>query len=141
MYLRRAVEENIAKYGHHVMGVGAGPNSPGFTYTIGLTAKYGTELIVFALPMTMACGFLNQIAALGNIQLDEPYTNIANFPLHVRKCTGAAAEYGVQAEAFYGRPVQFCQVILCDRAGKMPWEAGFDHAMMDPMQPLLYVSH
>jgi hypothetical protein len=141
MHLRKAIQDNIDKHGHHVMGVGAGPSSPSFAYTIGLTAKYGTELIVFALPMNMACGFLNQIAELGAIQLEEPYTDIANFPLHVRKCTPAASKYGVQAEAFYGRPVQFCQVILCDRAGKLPWEAGFDHAHMGPMQPLLYVSH
>ena len=141
MNLRAAIQKNITEHGHHVMGVGAGPNTPGFTYTIGLTPIYGTELLVFALPMTIACGFLNEIAALGTPNLVEPYTDIANFPLHLRECNERAAEYCVQAEHFYGRRLKYCQVVLCDREGKMPWEQGYDHAFMDPMQPLLFSTH
>lgn len=133
------IDCNIAKFGVHIQGVGAGGNAPaGFTYTIGLSEKFGFEVIVFALPMQVSQPILNHVAAEGNIVLDVPDDRFANFPVYFKKTNhDLAKNYGVQAEQYYMKNVEFVQMVLCDRNGLYPWDEGFS-ANLAISQPLLF---
>lgn len=139
MNTREIILKNIAAHGHHVMCVGSSAEAlAGFTYTIGLTGRYDIELIMFGIDMQIACTILNDIAADGTPVLDKKLDDYSNFPLVIKRCnTDAVRQYGIQADHFYGRPVKFAQVVLCDRSEKFPWDPGFSQELAK-LQPLLF---
>lgn len=136
--IRRQVMEHIANTGVSIMGVGGSATTPPFAYTIGLTATYGVELIIIGLGISAAHAVLNSIIVEGTLRIDQTYTKPANMPLMLKEATTKASEYGIQAEDFYGKQLKFVQVVMCDKDGIFPWQAGYDHAYMDERQPLLF---
>lgn len=139
--LMRAVADNIAKHGQHLVGVTG--NQP-FTYTVGLLPHAGFEMIVFGLPHTLAGTILNGIAARlrqgVTLEFDKADSRFTNMPIKFMKCGPKAQEFIGVARRYYavGLDVPMVQIVICDRAGKLPGDPGFDHARMDQMQPLLY---
>lgn len=134
----------IDAYGHTVLGVFSDGSAPSFGYTIGLSPRYGFELICHGLRPDYCQQIFNDIAAnwLANgreLPLDVPVADFTNLPVVFKECNVVLArEYAVQAFQYYQQPVRVLQMVLCDRAGKFPWDAGFDHAYMDPRQRLLF---
>lgn len=135
------IKENIEKHGCSIVGVGGSPTTPTFAYTIGLSPKIGFEVIMIGVPIQYAHSMLNDISYIAHrksLGLDEPYDEIGNFPIYFKACDQRASEWGVQAERFYEKPVKFAQAVYPDRAGIYPWQDGYDHAYMDPRQPMLF---
>lgn len=136
---RQSIIETIARHGVQLIGVGdAGPP---FAYTIGLTAKFGHELLVIGLPMQYVGQILNEIAALEIFpELDVPNSNFTNLPVMFKQCTVSGGklhdEYVCQADGFYGKEVEVVQIVMCDRQGRFPNHSEFDHEYMDKRQPL-----
>ncbi len=132
------VTKNIAEYGQHLAGV---LGDPGFTYTVGLLPAVGYELIMCGPPPPIAAIVLNDIgAALRKgltLEFDKPYSLFTNLPVKFLMCGPKAQEVNGIARRHFRVEVPMAQIVLCDRAGKFPGEAGFDHAYMDPRQPLL----
>lgn len=142
MYLRKDIEDKIATYGHMLVGVGAEANSPPFIYTIGLTGRFGFELLVVGLPMQYA-GIVNDIATCEMFHdLDVPNEEFTNLPLMFKRCTRDLDllhdEFVVQADQFYGKKIDVVQIVMCDRFGNFPGSSEYDHAYMDPRQPIFY---
>ncbi len=133
-----AVGGNIAQHGQHVVGV---LGKPPVTYTVGLLRVCGYELIVYGLPHPVAAIVLNDIAAAMRdglaLELDKPYSLFTNLPVKFLQCGPKAQLINGVARRYYGGAVPMVQMVLSDREGKFPDEAGFDRALMDPMQPLL----
>lgn len=131
--LRRMALDHIATHGHSVIGV---DDKPSFAYTIGLSARFGYELIAVGLPQHFACAIFNDIAtclAAGEaIEMGVPDDRWANLPVRFRECTEKARDYVCQADAFYGRPVRAVQMVLSDKNGLFPEDPGYDSEYMDP---------
>lgn len=135
------VAKNIADYGQHIVGVFSDGAAPHFTYTVGLLPVIGFELLVFGLPLPVAQPVLNDIGAhvrAGRpLDLDKAELRFTNLPIKFLACGPKAQQYNGVAQRFYGREVPMVQVVIADRAGLFPTDAGFDHEYMDGMQPLL----
>ena len=139
----QAIADNIAKFGVHFFGVFGDEDTPSFTYSVGLTAKFGAELLMVGLRYEYAAAILNAIAALDALPaLNEPNENFSNLSVKFCRCDcnlySLHADYVVQADGFYGRPVDVVQVVMCDRAGRFPGDPSFDEAYMGPLQPLFF---
>jgi hypothetical protein len=94
---------------------------------------------MFGLPRTIACTILNGIVKRGGpFKLNEPLTEIANLPLVIKQCTSQASDFGIQAEKFYGKHLNFCQVVLPDAEGVFPWQSGYDRELMGVLQVELF---
>lgn len=137
------IATTIAQYGHQLISVFATPDDPGppFTYTIGLSQKYGTELIIFGLRPEFAARALNTIAERlktetieAGAQMDIDFT----FPLMFKIADERARGYVCQADQYYERDVPVLQVVLPDKNGKYPGDLEYDVEYMGPRQPLLY---
>jgi Domain of unknown function (DUF4262) len=140
MSFRDQIQECIDKYGHQIIGVG-GNGHPSFSYTIGLTATFGYELLCCGLPAHIAHAVLNDIASKGTVELDVPNDDFTNLPVMFKLCKDTDAlhdKYVCQADNFYGKRVKVVQVVLSDAAGNLPHQEGFDLEYMGKRQPLLY---
>lgn len=140
---RQNILATIEKHGHQLIGVFSEATQPTFTYTIGLTATHGHELLLVGLRYEYAGTVLNDIAkALGRLELDTPFDEFTNLPLMLKRCTKNLVllheNFVVQADSFYGRDVNVLQVVMCDREGHFPGDAQYDRAYMDPRQPLFF---
>lgn len=138
MSFRDKILETIATHGHMVIGVG---DNPSFAYTIGLTSRFGCELLVCGLPMQYAHVILNDIASkLSNDLLDVPTTEFTNLPIVLKEANTNLGQlhsnYVCQADSFYGKQVKVVQVVLSDREGRTPLDSDYDHEYMTPRQPL-----
>ena len=119
---RIEIKSMIDRHGHMMLGVAA---KPSFTYTIGLSEKYGFELIMVGLRYEFAAQILNDVAdhmkAGNSLDLEKEYSDFTNLPARFRMCDiEKAAEYVVQAENYYGHPVNVVQLVMCDREGRFP---------------------
>lgn len=136
------VREHIDEFGQHVVGVLSEGTDPGFTYTVGLLPHVGYELIVYGLPHTVAMPILNDIGqhlrSGEPLDLETPDSRFTNLPVKFVTCGPRAQEVNAVARRhFDADDVPMVQVVLSDREGKLPGDAGFDHDYMDPIQPLL----
>jgi len=136
------VAQDIAEHGLHIVGVFSDGNAPPFTYTVGLLSGLGFELVVYGLPHPVAQIVLNDIGAHvragRSLPVNLPDTSFTNLPIKFVVCGPKAQEVNGVARRFHEvRNVPMLQLVLCDRAGKFPDEAGFDHEYMDALQPLL----
>lgn len=139
--IREQTQQHIAKHGHSVIGVASDGISASFAYTIGLTAKFGCELLICGLPMQHAHPILNHIAReFDKSLLGVPTEDFSNLPLLMMECnkdlTRLHDQYVVQADAFYGKQVNVVQVIMSDRDGRLPTNPEFNRHYMANFQPL-----
>lgn len=135
----------IAQYGQQLIGVfGTSEEpAPNFTYTIGLHPKFGFELIAVGLPHHSAAVILNSIGAElradAKIELDVPDDRWANLPLMFKETSSnKVRDYVCQADHFYETKVRVLQLVLPDKYGKFPAEAGYDSEYMNKRQIILY---
>lgn len=134
------VDQAVAQDHHIVMATNDGARS--FAYTIGLTSQGLPEIIVFGMPQQYAAYFLNEIARIMREQ-GEPADGAANTDLGAVPIAfktvlpGRAEEFAFQAVYYYDeKPIKprFKQMVMADRAGKLPWEEGYDLAYMGKFQ-------
>lgn len=114
------------------------PPTPGYAYTIGLTADVGfAEVAVFGLTPVAAKGLLELVADAcrgGNeIPLDVELVGLFDNEL---RCFFAPIDLGrwgpyfAAATAWYrGKPYEVVQLVYPDRNGFMPYEAGYEQRM------------
>ncbi|MEW6493544.1 MAG: DUF4262 domain-containing protein [Cyanobacteriota bacterium] len=143
--LEQKVFDDIKQYGWHILGVEADETSPGFAYSIGLWHHFQhPEIILFGLPYEVMGRIINiigdQVKAGTRFEAGKPYYEILeNYPCVFE--TVASAQIGnflCWARWFYGYQDQFpaLQGFWPDKAGKFPWDEGFDSKFL-PYQPLL----
>lgn len=139
---REKILRDIETHGVSLVGVASDGESPQFTYTIGLTARFGFEILVFGLPPHFAGYILNDVTQElitgGVIGLDAPDDRWANMPLLFKEANQHAHDYVVQADNIYGRDVRVLQMVLPDKEGHFPGDRAFDYAYMGKRQPVLY---
>ena len=141
MFDRNTVLETIAAHGHQLIGVPGGTNTPPFIYSIGLTARFGHELLIVGLPIKYG-SIVNDVANALPLPLDQELTEFTNLPLILKRCTRDESllhdEFVCQADRFYGKCVNVVQIVMCDRNGKFPGHSEYEHEYMDPRQRLFY---
>lgn len=131
-----------AVYGVHPTSLSDGP---WFGYTVGLTAVGLPEFIVYGLPPETGQFVLNELAIRATVRrapyrpgealtdLLDPYDPTVIDVVDTSPLKLVRQIYGAQ------NPVRAQQVIVQDRAGKLPWEPGYDRRAMGAAQPLLGV--
>lgn len=85
-YLDRC-RDLIARNGHMIQGVLPTAQTPGWAYTVGLSAERGFELLMFGLDMSISGPFINAIARrLGEapIRDGQLIEGVANMPLRLQ---------------------------------------------------------
>lgn len=137
---------DVREHGCHIIRVFAEDTGPDFAYSIGMYLNFEQpEVIIFGLPAKTAHTILNDIcehAARGSRfsagdrtdellkGLDVCFTEV---PLELYP------EYLGFALWFYGSlpdPFPAIQLVWPDRAGKFPWEPGYDRSFC-ALQPIL----
>lgn len=136
------ITNHIKAHGLSVVGV-PGQNGPSFAYSIGLSLKYGFELLTVGLPVQHAQTIFNQIAAAETPPaLDVPVIGFSNLPLMFKRCDRDLQvlrdEYVCQADRYFDRPVDVVQMVLSDRKGRFPGDPAYDGAHMDRLQRLFF---
>jgi hypothetical protein len=143
MNLYDKIRAGIETHGHFVLTIFGTESAPPFAYTIGLSEKYGHEIVVIGLPPEIGHPILNSAARLmaaGQLPLNTPLVDIASMPVILRECSPELmGDYGIQAGRYYQRDdIKFLQLVWPDAAGRFPEDPQFD-AHMRRVQPLLYV--
>lgn len=140
MDIQKKIADHIAKFGHSIMGVFEGEDSPSFACTIGLTHKLQhKELLMVGIPYDYTAQILNAIVLKiktdGPIKDGDVLEKIANFPLIAREMTDdIAGEYAIQCNLYYsdrdlGKP-SFMIIYWPDKQGIFPWQENFDRKLL-----------
>lgn len=132
----------INRHGLAIIGVFASKEGETpFTYTIGLTEKYGFEMICIGLNNTAAGSIFNAIAAEmkqgAELDLDTEDDRWANLPVIFKRTTKDTSIWVRQADNFYGRQVEVVQMVICDENGRFPGHHEYNAKGM-ALQKLLY---
>lgn len=141
------LEEKIERYGHAVVSTSAqtAPGTlSGFSYTVGLGRMGFPEIAVFALREDVARDLLNALARAlqeGDLKTDCGIEGIVEGVDVLLKeadldlALGFAPILSEVAERA-GGVNRVWQVVWRDKAGILPWQAGFDEELRK-LQPLL----
>jgi hypothetical protein len=141
---------DIRTHGFTIIGVGGEyPDTPGFTYTVGLALQGIPEQIIFAMPAHYAAAMFNDWYAdvkAGKIvpeatNLGEPCTTYSNLPVHFIKADKEKTEsnYTFQAKFFHEEHSlegEYMQWVWPDRQSNFPWDENWDKSF-DAKQPIL----
>lgn len=123
----------IREHGWAVQSVLPGPDTPSFSYTLGLTETFGhAELIMCRFDPTLMHRLLNDVGEL--IRAGERFGDwdksdkvISGYPVVFRELAPEAArEWGKAARNRNGDRLTVLQVFLPDAAGRFPWDEGCD---------------
>ena len=143
--MRLHLEEVISRLGMAVQPVRPSATTPDFAYSVGQHAKGLPELIVFGIPPHPAAGLLYQLAA--HIEAEHAAGRTVgpglvelegfNMPTALIEVSAdAASDYATQAHDRSNGQAKFLQAVWPDRAGRYPWQAGFDERYR-PAQPII----
>lgn len=133
----KAIFEDVAQYGWHVVAVYAEGDAPEFAFSIGLFETYGhPELVIFGLEMHKAHGVIascreriQEGAALeaGQVRTDVLIGySVAVLP--VEQCF--YSDYLGSAIGFYdGFDFPALQLVWPDKNNRFPWEPEFDESL------------
>jgi len=128
--LRQQTDDHIQQFGRTVIFVFGGPFG-GFSYSIG-NAKLGLpEFLIIGLGAAESKWLINAISK-NMIQvgiapaIEAPYSFGGAHPVWLIEASEKAkADYTIQAGQYLGREdYRVIQIVLCDPAGKFPWEDG-----------------
>lgn len=115
-------------------GIFASENTPTYTYTVGISPKFGFELIIMGPRYQIAGYILNEIvtrhlAAGKKLEMNVPQDWVGNMPAIFRECDPKKVrELGNQAFEYYGKEdIKFIQIVIPDREGRFPEDAGYDY--------------
>jgi hypothetical protein len=132
------IERFLESPGWAVIGVFSdrGNNVPGFSYTVGLTARGLPELITLGLPSDAAHHILNDAArrllAGNRFEPGQRLHEIANMPLTVRVVDDTdARRTGYAAFRRYPEGCRFLQLVWPDRAGLFPGDPDCEPRFVD----------
>ncbi|MDE2329432.1 MAG: DUF4262 domain-containing protein [Bradyrhizobium sp.] len=141
---------NVRERGCHILGVAAEKGSPPFTFSIGLALNYGqAEIIIFGMDPRKSARIINIVrdhAASGKKYVDGEVSSDILVNLNVcfiEVPLDLYDEYLGTAIWFYRkspRPFPCLQLVWPDRAGRFPWETGFDAAMKKDQTVLRSIS-
>lgn len=141
--LTASLDEKIKIFGFSIVSVFSDGESPGFSYTVGLTETYRhPEIIVFGLPQTVAASLFHSIVdtILDEgvvIETDVSYTKLANLPLEFSFVGMERAEpYMLACSARYHEDFAVLQMLWPDKSGHMPYDVLFDFELKKT-QPVL----
>lgn len=132
-YAKR-VRDSVAKNGFHTTTVGAGGETPGFTYSTGIYKSYGIpEIIISALPPNLSHELISQYVdrfrATGPL-IDERITAVKErFDYYlVPVPLVRIQEYVLASIKYYGsNPFEYLQLIYPDTEMLFPDEEGYDY--------------
>lgn len=126
------VQQNIDRHGQHVFAVFPDKNGPGFAYTVGNANLGLPELLIIGnfVPHTSA-GILNQLGQQmrdAGVPLAGDISLGGRFPVRIRQTRAdVRSRYTIQAGRYLGHErYDVLQLLLCDRDGRYPGEAGCD---------------
>lgn len=129
--IQKMIKANIKKAGWHAMAVFGTPTESEFLYTIGLTERGWPELLVAGMPHRTAYSFVYDLVKRMPIADGTVITDLAvdDYPMTMRMIPEAGLdrlhrEYVIQADEYYGKPVQVMQLVWSDRKRLFPWQPG-----------------
>lgn len=127
--------DKIEKFGWTFIGVGAGEGEPSFTYTCGLTDKYGhPELVIIGLPPRQAQIVLEEMCAKvrdGYTYFPLEYRDVLANQVPVQLVSVSAERLAARfrfAHLVHSNPlitVRAMQVVWPDKESHFPWDAEF----------------
>jgi len=145
--LDEQILDRIKTIGWYHVQVEAEGQKPAFAYSLGFYANFGQpEVVVFGLPMEISQRFLD-IAAIRIAGAKQPYemykpyediaegTKVAFVPV-ARRHFPAYFGYGGWFYQSVETDFPVIQMVWPDKAGKFPWEQGYDKRYL-ALQPLL----
>lgn len=141
--MNERIERNLAKFGWHLTGVGAGADSPPFMYSTGLARNNLPELIIFGLSLDLCAHFINR---LGKEMMDgkrfKPdlpyfgYTDNESPFMFLEVPQTIANDHMLITKQYY--PIfKTWQFVWTDTKGKFPWESDFEHDRFKNIQPIV----
>jgi len=140
--MRDRATADIARFGWSMIGVFPTDDNDSiqtyFCYTVGLWQTYGqAELVTLMLRPEVANAVVHGLVD-DHLKQGERYVHgqtaddlIRDFSVHFRTVPVASERYTLSAaRAYYGHDeFDVLQMVLPDKAGKFPWDAGVDPAM------------
>lgn len=138
--LFKKIIDNVDKYGHSVMGVGSGENTPCFNYSIG-ASKNGFELIVKGVDLTLGNALINNVLEINDYKLvlgeltlsgdgktPSKYT-IGGEPMRLKLVEVEHSEdtpVGIAHLYAQNKPFKLIEIQFADKNNKLEGEEGYD---------------
>lgn len=145
---KKRVLDNIERTGLSITGVFPEPDSPGFTYSIGMHRHEMPDLIIFSVPPELGQHIMNALYAKakeGTITLQDGEVvddkDITSMPLVLRATDPelveeyATGSYSLSSEET-GHANSVLQIVWPDTHGRYPWDATFDRSFEDSQKEL-----
>jgi hypothetical protein len=136
------IASSIASRGFATFAVGDPEGD--FAYTVGFTELGHPEILISGMPGPLChqifWDMFHQIKAGKRYKSGELDTDLANLPTAFKTLSPSAAEeFCCQALYWYedkGKTPTFLQLVAPDKAGRFPWDAGYDLKLMRPQRHL-----
>ena len=132
-YAKR-VRDSIARSGFHTTTVGAGGDTPGFTYSTGIYKSYAIpEIIISALPPNLSHELISQYVdrfrTTGPVIGERITATKERFDYYlVPVPLSRIQEYVLASIKYYGsNPFEYLQLIYPDTEMLFPGEEGYDY--------------
>jgi hypothetical protein len=138
----------IKKAGFAFLSIGQDGNTPPFAYTVGITETYGcSELIIFGVGQNVADavfnGLVEKIKSGKRFNDGDIVSELLNMPVAIKSLSKEVARpFFLNVSSRYKgtkHTPTFQQMVYPDRAGKFPWETGYDEGMR-PIQLELWTA-
>lgn len=133
--------ETIQAYGFATMGIGGGPDTPEYMYTVGHKFTNNPDIIICGLPIDTSYSLLHMINEIykGGMTFRDGMTDLtlATMPAKFRTvCYEAKENLMGQCYNVYNSDFNALQLFWCDSNGRFPWETTY--IKEGGGQPLLY---
>lgn len=144
--LLRSFKNVIAMHGIAVVAIPGSQEGPPFAYTIGFTDIGLPEVFVMGLPASSVAGPFNEYYAdikSGKVIPGAGQTpDYYNMPLAIIDADSEklVGKFTCQCEFYYegsGKTPKYVQWVVCDKAGLLPWQKGFDEEYMGKRQVVM----
>lgn len=142
--IQKNIINHIAEHGRSIMGVGAGPSSASFMYTIGNHLSGIPEFVISGLLSESLQHVLNELSqqaiARGEPFADGELVNLGGkLSVRIEDAPSIAKSFmTIQATEFYGNEdYALQQVVLPDASGRFPEDAGCDEPFSRQMDYIL----
>ena len=135
--LQLHIQTSIQTAGFAVMAV-HDDEGYSFAYSIGFTELGHPEVIIYGLRTDISHRLMWDMYTLvksgKTIEPDVPRIDLANLPCTFKRVTAEnVREFCCQGVFWYeeqSKPVEYLQLVLPDKDGKMPWNKGYDSYLM-----------
>lgn len=132
--LQLHIKTSIEKSGFAVIAVHDDQLHTTFAYSVGFTELNHPEVVIYGMSQQVAHQFMwsiyDAIKKGKHFEPDVIQEELANLPCVFKRVTAENAREHCCQGVYWYEPVEYLQMVMPDKEGKLPWQKGYDADLM-----------